>query len=354
MRIRGRRSEPPRDQRDDFDPDEDEPELTPTPLWKRKGVLLLVGAGVVVILFIFTRGPSPVIQTATQDQAIGVTQPYEAPIVKVAAPASIVPPAPPPQPPSQPLPDFTKSTPKPAAASPPATGPHMVYYPIQIDQRTTEKQDKEPAEPAKTKLKFAAKDLPGTKASPQIDSTYMLMPGLLLCVLDVAIDSNLPGPLQCHLPGPAYSRKGVVLMEDQTQVFGSYESMKQNGIERLEATSIFAVTPNDIWVPLAGDPFADQLGRTGMGGTIDKRLLERFGGAVLLDLSQNALQIAQSSVSKGGSTYLSFNGADQLASQILQSTINLPPIFTKNQGSMIAIWIKEPISFNDSYRITKR
>jgi type IV secretion system protein VirB10 len=173
-------------------------------------------------------------------------------------------------------------------------------------------------------------------------------------VLDSAIDSNLPGPIYAHLAGPVYSPKGVLLMEAGTQVVGKYESMKQNGVNRLEAVSTAAYTPNGIVVPLAGDSLGDDLGRTGLSATIDKRLIERFGGAVLLDLSQAGLSIVQANVAKGGNTYLSFNGSDQLANQILQSTINLPPIGTKNQGSTIAILMTAPIDFSDSYRVVAK
>ena len=58
-----------------------------------------------------------------------------------------------------------------------------------------------PAAPAQTGLTFKASDLAGLKASPAIDDTYMLMPGLLPCVLDTAIQSDLPGPCCATSPG---------------------------------------------------------------------------------------------------------------------------------------------------------
>ena len=93
----------------------------------------------------------------------------------------------------------------------------------------------------------------------------MLMPGLLPCVLDTAIQSDLPGPLLCHLPGPVYSPKGVLLMEAETQVIGRYELMKTNGGSRLMAVSTYAHTPHGIWVPLAGNSLSDDLGRNWPG-----------------------------------------------------------------------------------------
>ena len=180
-------------------------------------------------------------------------------------------------------------------------------------------------DPPQTGLAFQASSLPGIKASPAIDDTYQLMPGLLPCVLDTAIESDLPGPLLCHLPGPVYSPKGVLLMEAGTQVIGRYQSMGRNGESRLMAVSTYAHTPNGIWVPLAGNPMSDDLGRSGFAGAVDNHYLERFGGAVILSLTQSGLGILQAAVSKGGNTYISTDSANNLAEQILQSQINIAP-----------------------------
>ena len=210
---------------------------------------------------------------------------------------------------------------------------------------------REGGDPPQTGLAFKAASLPGVKASPAIDDTYQLMPGLLPCVLDTAIESDLPGPLLCHLPGPVYSPKGVLLMEAGTQVIGRYERMGRNGESRLLAVSTYAHTPNGIWVPLAGNPMADDLGRSGFAGGVDNHYLERFGGAVILSLTESGLGILQAAVSKGGNTYISTDSANNLAEQILQSQINIAPTFSKHQGETIAIWLTTPIDFSDSYRI---
>ena len=204
-----------------------------------------------------------------------------------------------------------------------------------------------PADPPQTGLAFQASSLPGVKASPAIDDTYQLMP----CVLDTAIESDLPGPLLCHLPGPVYSPKGVLLMEAGTQVIGRYESMGKNGGSRLLAVSTYAHTPNGIWVPLAGNPMADDLGRTGFDGAVDNHYLERFGGAVILSLTESGLGIVQAAVSKGGNTYISTDSANNLTERILQAQINIAPTFSKHQGKTIAIWLTTPIDFSDSYRL---
>ncbi len=96
---------------------------------------------------------------------------------------------------------------------------------------------------------------------------------------------------------------------------------------------------------------ADDLGRTGFDGAVDNHYLERFGGAVILSLTESGLGIVQAAVSKGGNTYISTDSANNLAEQILQAQINIAPTFSKHQGETIAIWLTTPIDFSDSYRL---
>jgi type IV secretion system protein VirB10 len=312
----------------------------PTPWYRRRNVLLAGVAAVAICAFLFTRGMGEHAAATSGAKAspIGVVVPYQ-------------PPPAPPQPPA--IKAMIPPMPMPRLQTPvvqhPADRPIMMSYVVKQDP-LKQAAPRAAADP-QTKLAFAAGTIPGTKASPAYDETYMLDPGLLPCVLDVAIDSSLPGPLMCHLPGPVYSSKGVLLMPQGTQIIGQYRTMQNNGADRLMAVSTFAHTPDGVWVPLTGDPLADGLGRSGLDGNIDNHYFARFGGAVLLDLAQSGLGIVQAKVAKGGNTYISTNSSDNLASQILQATINMPPTFSRPQGGLIALWITRPIDFSGSYRV---
>jgi type IV secretion system protein VirB10 len=335
---------------EEWDGEEDE-EAAPLPWWKRRGVLL-AGAGVAVLLaFLFTRGkPQRAEDTPKPPQSyIGVVVPYqpvktEAPAAAPPAPAATATVVPAPAPPA--IPAFRAG---PAANAPPRR-PAMLSYavPRGADPKPGSATS---TDPPQTGLKFEASNLPGLKASPAIDDTFELMPGLLPCVLDTAIASDLPGPLLCHLPGPVYSPKGVLLMEAGTQIVGRYETMGKTGGSRLLALSTYAHTPNGIWVPLTGDPMADDLGESGFAGAVDHHYFERFAGAVVLDLTESGLGIVQAAVSKGGNTYISTGGANNLAQQILEAQVNVAPTFSKHQGETIAIWLTSPIDFSDSYKL---
>lgn len=207
-----------------------------------------------------------------------------------------------------------------------------------------------------TNVAFKGTEIPGAKAGPAIDQTLVLMPGLIQCVLDTAIDTTLPGDLLCHLPAPVISRGGVKLMEKDSMIIGSYQADPKAGQNRIMAASAVGYTPRGVPVPLGGN-FADSLGRTGLDGDVDNHYLQRFGGALGLSFAESLLSIVQASVSKSGNSYISFSsggGVGSLARDILRSTVNIPPTIRKNQGEMITLWIKQPIDFSPAYQLKER
>ena len=345
------------------------------PMWKRPRVVVVAAVVVAIIVYVL----SPAGKNAShrgnpggpKDAFIGQVAAYEpvtpdAPTTPTTTPTGTPPPhlpqpsgttptpTPPPMPAGSPppLPPSMRAMMEPGGQQAPPPHPKMLVYALPPLEKPAPV-----AEPEETRIGFKPATLPGAKASPAIDETYMLLPGLLPLVLDTAVQSDLPGPLLAHLPGPVYSTKGVMLMEAGTQIIGRYETMKQNAGSRLLATSVFAHTPNGIWVPLAGEPLADDLGRTGLDGEVNNHYLQRFGAAILLSLTDQALGIVQAEVSKGGNTYLSLNsgggggGVSSLAQTILQSQINIPPTFSKHQGETLALFLDQPIDFSASYRL---
>lgn len=355
--------------------DEDEEAARPTPLWRRPKFILVAAIGVVVIIYVFNRGQEPTKhangQKATDtfiDEVVGYQPPAKitpsahaeaasAPAPAPAAPTPTVATAPSPPQPSV----VTQDVPR-----PPAAPSLRTMLPPQVFAQQTQTRTRmlvyavppvaPPAAPQPdlaTGLDFKTSSIPGLKASASIDDTYQLMPGLLPLVLDTAINSDVPGPIMAHLPGPVYSPKGVLLMEAGTQIIGKYEAMGKGS--RLMAGSLYAHTPHGIWVPLTAQGMADELGRSGLPGNVDHHYLERFGFATLLTITDQASQIIQAEVSKGGNSYINLNGGGggigSLAQQILQAQINIPPTFTKNQGEMMALFLDQPIDFSASYRV---
>ncbi len=138
-----------------------------------------------------------------------------------------------------------------------------------------------PGTAASTTVAFKGGEIPGLRAGAAIDDTYVLMPGVIKCALDNAIDTTQPGPIFCHTTEAAKSRAGVTLMERGTSIVGTYSSSIQQGQTRMPAMSAFAITPNGVPVAL-GMPMGDAIGQAGFPGDVNNHTLARFGGALLL------------------------------------------------------------------------
>jgi len=185
------------------------------------------------------------------------------------------------------------------------------------------------------------------------DRSYMILAGTQIpCVLQTAMDSSLPGYTTCVIPRDVFSDNGrVVLLEKGTKVLGEYRGGMQRGQRRLFVLWTRAVTPQGIAIDLAS-PASDALGRAGFGGDLDNRFFERFGGALLLSLVDDAVYVATQGDGRD------FSNTTRLPSDAagiaLQNSINLPPILRKNQGEDVGIMVAQDFDFSDVYGVQAR
>lgn len=214
----------------------------------------------------------------------------------------------------------------------------------------------EEGEAARTAVAFRGQRIAGKRAGAAMDTSLVLMPGIYGCVLDTAVNSERPGPFQCHTTEDIRSPLGVPLMEAGTTIIGQYESDVRPGQSRIPAIVVTAWTPQGIPVPL-GAIASDALGRAGMPGQVNRHLMERFGGALALLGSQGAIDLARAALAQGqGNSFVNINtGSVQgVASDALRGTIGMRNTVEKNQGEAIAFFVTEPVSFEDSYRLRMR
>jgi type IV secretion system protein VirB10 len=141
-------------------------------------------------------------------------------------------------------------------------------------------------------------------------------------------------------------------MERGTRIVGQYQSEIHQGQSRIPTLAVTAWTPNGVPVPL-NSPIADGLGRVGMDGEVHNHYLQRFGGSVLLLLTQGALGAAQAALQRGNNnTYLQMGGGfDSVATEALRNSINIPPTITKNPGEDAAFFITTPVDFSAAYEL---
>ncbi|ESZ19024.1 type VI secretion protein [Mesorhizobium sp. L2C084A000] len=175
---------------------------------------------------------------------------------------------------------------------------------------------------------------------------------IIPCILQTAVDTNLPGYVKCVLPKDVRgATNNVVLLDRGTTVIGEIQRGLQQGDARVFVLWTRIETPDHALVSLAS-PGADELGRSGMPGTVDNHFWQRFGGAMLMSVIQGAFQAAgqYAGSSGGGSGINSFqSNAGQAVETTLRATINVPPTLKKNQGDAVSIFVARDLDFSDVY-----
>lgn len=172
------------------------------------------------------------------------------------------------------------------------------------------------------------------------------------CTLETAIDSTLPGMTTCITATDTFGVDGkVVLLERGTKLVGEVRGQVDQGAARIFVLWSEARTPTGVIVPLAS-PGADELGRAGLSGAVDRHFWERFGAAMLVSVIDGAVQAAVQSSNRGGGTVIyNPSGAQGVMTEVLKGTINIPPTITKQQGDRIQVLVARDLDFRSVYEL---
>jgi type IV secretion system protein VirB10 len=172
------------------------------------------------------------------------------------------------------------------------------------------------------------------------------------CTLETAIDSTLPGMTTCITATDTFGVDGkVVLLERGTKLVGEVRGQVEQGAARIFVLWSEARTPTGIIVPLAS-PGADELGRAGLPGEVNRHFWQRFGAAMLVSVIDGAVQTAvQSSSKDGGTVIYNPSGSQGVTTEVLKSTVNVPPTIVKPQGDRIAVLVARDLDFAAVYAL---
>jgi type IV secretion system protein VirB10 len=185
-------------------------------------------------------------------------------------------------------------------------------------------------------------------------SARMLLPkgAFIDCTLETAIDSSLPGLTTCLTATDTFGADGrVVLLERGTKLVGETRGQVQQGASRVFVLWTEARTPAGVIVPL-DSPGADELGRSGLPGEVERHFWERFGAALLISTLDGAVQAAVQSTSRGGGTIVyTPSGPQDVASEVLKGTLNVPPTVIKRNGDRIQILVARDVDFGRVYEL---
>ncbi len=171
------------------------------------------------------------------------------------------------------------------------------------------------------------------------------------CTLETAIDSTLPGMTTCVMATDTFGVDGqVVLLERGTKLVGETRGQVQQGSARVFVLWNEARTPTGVIVPLAS-PGADELGRSGLPGAVDRHFWERFGAAILISVIDGAFQVAASSGRGSGTVIVNPSATQEVMTEVLKGTINIPPTVVKHQGDRIQVLVARDLDFRSVYEL---
>ncbi|TYR33499.1 TrbI/VirB10 family protein [Mesorhizobium microcysteis] len=185
-----------------------------------------------------------------------------------------------------------------------------------------------------------------------------LIPG----ILETAIVSDLPGQVRAIVSQDVYSFDGRrILIPTGTRLIGEYQSEITRGQTRIFVVWTRMLRDDGVSVRL-NSIGADNLGRAGLTGRVDKKFQERFGAAILLSIvgagasyltgygseaaardsddAQNAEELARETLAQTFS---------DMANQALGDSLRIPPTISVSQGERIFVFVRQDLDFSAMY-----
>lgn len=191
------------------------------------------------------------------------------------------------------------------------------------------------------------------------DPTLMMTRGKVIpCTVIPAIDTTLTGTVTCVIAVDATGADNTVsLMDRGTYCIGQQGGGVMHGQRRVGIIWQRCETPQHVLVPLASDA-ADPLGRPGIPGAVDNHFWDRFGAAIALSLITDVGPYLIATAQRGnGNTTIAFptiTGPQEVMSQVLKSTVDIPPTISAPQGSQVLIYLAGDIDFRDVYKLERK
>jgi type IV secretion system protein VirB10 len=188
-----------------------------------------------------------------------------------------------------------------------------------------------------------------------LPSQRLLLPkgAFIDCTLETAIDSSLPGLTTCVTATDTFSADGkVVLLERGTKLIGETRGQVQQASTRVFVLWTEARTPTGVIVPL-DSPGADELGRSGLPGQVERHFWQRFGAAILVSVLDGGVQAATASVSHGsGNIVYTPTGPQEIMGSVLKDSANIPPTVIKHNGDRVQVLAARDVDFSRVYELT--
>jgi type IV secretion system protein VirB10 len=190
------------------------------------------------------------------------------------------------------------------------------------------------------------------------DPTLMMTRGKLIpCTVLPAIDTTLTGIVTCVTGEDATGADNKVsLMDRGTLCTGKQGGGVTQGQRRVGIIWHRCETPQHVIVPLISDA-SDFLGRPGISGQVDNHFWDRFGAAIALSLITDIGPYLIATRQRGNNTttvsFPPITGPKDVMSEVLKSTVNIPPTITRPHAAQILIYLAGDVDFRDVYQLER-
>lgn len=165
---------------------------------------------------------------------------------------------------------------------------------------------------------------------------------MIQAVMETAIDSSLPGAIRAVVSEDVHSYDGTrILIPRGSKLIGRYNSQVEPTQRRLMVAWDRIVTPDGQSVTIAAYG-ADELGRSGKTGLIDRRLGTRFGSAALVSLISALPNAASAAVDDPVAADLAEelgDDAGDAAGSALDGYLSVPPTIFVDQGARVTVMV---------------
>lgn len=190
------------------------------------------------------------------------------------------------------------------------------------------------------------------------DPTLMMTRGKLIpCTVMPAIDTTLSGIVTCVTGEDATGADNKVsLMDRGTICIGTQGGGITQGQRRVGIIWKRCETPQHVMVPLNSDA-ADFLGRPGIPGQVDNHFWDRFGAAIALslitDIGPYLIATRQSGSNNTTVSFPPITGPKDVMSEVLKSTVNIPPTITRPHAAQVLIYLAGDVDFRGVYQLER-
>jgi len=168
-------------------------------------------------------------------------------------------------------------------------------------------------------------------------------------ILETAIQSDLPGMIRAIVSENIYGFDGShLLIPKGSKLIGRYRSSLTRGQSRVFVIWTRLIRNDGVSINI-GSFGTDDLGRSGLEGTLDTHFFERFGSSVLLSLIDASIRIGVEAADDDDTSDIALDSGDDFsrAAEIaLENSIGIPPTIHIDQGARIKVFVGKDLDFS--------